>query len=213
ERVEYGYDSAFRQRSMLFSDGTSTQSLYKAGTIDPFGRLRAAQFADSAYAANYADTGRRLLKDVQVTSPTGSRSFAADSHDPMGRELSRTDNGIHTAVTYDPLGQLATSVKTSGASTLANWSFGYDAIGNVVSLHDYLGNGTANISYQTGGDRDRICRINYGFAFGLACNVEYDSFGNVVYQPTRDGDHKLTYFNSGGVRSIFDSSGAKAHFR
>jgi RHS repeat-associated protein len=211
ERVEYGYDSAFRQRSMLFSDGETTQALFKVTNIDPFGRLLAAQFGNSTYSANYATSGRRLLKDVKVTSPMGSRSFGVNGYDVVGRELSRVDNGATTAVTYDALRQLATSVKTSGTSTLANWSFGYDPLGNVNNLQDYVGNATANISYLPT-DRDQICRINYGFAFGLACNVDYDSFGNVVAQATRNGDRKLSYFNFGGVRSIIDSNGTSAQF-
>ena len=51
------------------------------------------------------------------------------------------------------MGQLSASQKVNSGTTLANWEYGYDPIGNVNSLHDYVGSATANISYLTT-DRD-----------------------------------------------------------
>ena len=50
--------------------------------IDPLGRIRQAQFGLATYTASYADTGRRLLKSVKVTSPTlgSSREISYPGH-------------------------------------------------------------------------------------------------------------------------------------
>ena len=218
ERVDYGYDSAGQQRSMLYSDGSSTQALYKANLVDPFGRVRDATYGASTYYATYADTGRRLFKNSVVKALNGIRSVGVGSYDAVGRELSRTEQTRigkpTTTMTYDALGRLATSVQVNGTTTIGNRSFGYDALGNINDLHDYVGSLGATISYTpTTTDGDHICRISYGNAFGLACNVSYDSFGNVVGEATRTGTRNLAYYNSGDVRRITDTSGAVADFR
>ena len=213
ERVDYGYDSAGRVHSMLYSDGTSSTALYTALSVDAWGRLRKGIFGETNYVAEYDNLGRRLFKSVAMSSAGQTRSVVVNSYDAVGRELSRTQQGRTNGTTvsaYDALGRLATSVKsdptTTPPTTLANWSYGYDALGNISGLNDYVGNKDAAISYGTT-DRDQMCRINYG-AFGLACNVTHDSFGNVVFEATRTGSRKMTYYNDGQARRIDDSAGS-----
>lgn len=216
ERVDYGYDSAGRARSMLFSDGTSTMPLYQ-GTIDIFGRLRKARFGKASYGADYADVGRRLFKKSIVASGANTRSLTIDSYDAVGRELSRTEvnpsGGTQTA-SYDALGRLDATIKFNGRPTLAKWAYGYDPLGNVLRLSDGVSTAGATLSYDST-DRDRICRIGYGNGGlgGTACNVVHDSFGNVIDEPTRTGHNRLSYFNSGRVRSIDDAAQANVKFR
>jgi len=217
ERVTYGYDSAGRQRSMLFSDGTSTQTLYQSNTVDPFGRLRQASFANSNYVANYADIGRRLPTDVTVSSSKGTRNVVFNRFDAMAREVSRTEQtptGGTLSVSYDALGRLSTSLKTNGPNTVAHWGFSYDPLGNVLALNDVIGTTGATLSYLAT-DQDRICRAGFGPGGlgGTTCNFGYDSFGNITREPTRTGFRNITYLNSGNVSSISDSSGATAAFR
>jgi RHS repeat-associated protein len=217
ERVTYGYDSAGRPRSMLFSDGTSTQTLYQSTTVDPFGRLRQASFANSNYVANYADIGRRLPTDVMVSSSKGTRNVVFNRYDALGREITRTEQtptGGTLSVSYDALGRLSSSLKTNGPNTVAHWGFSYDPLGNVLALNDVVGTTGATLSYLTT-DQDRICRVGFGPGGlgGTTCNVGYDSFGNIAHEPTRTGFRNFSYLNSGKVSSISDSSGATASFR
>lgn len=219
ERVEYRYDSAARPRAMEFSDGLSTQSLYSATALDPFGRTRSAVFGKTTYTASYADEGRRLLEEVSLSSPLGSRSIRYDAYDPLGRSLSRTEKtatgDLVTSVAYDPLGRLFSSTRTAGTQALQNWHFSYDPLGNVHALTDSIGPASAELSYQQV-DRDRICRVGYGAGGldGTACNVLYDGLGNIEYLPTRTGARDLTYFNSGLVRALRDEpDGAEAQLR
>lgn len=215
ERVDYAYDSAGRVRRMQFSTGASTQQLYNATTLDAWGRIRTASFGQTQYAANHADIGRRLPKAVTASSPHGARSIEYTSFDSIGRELARAETlpnspGLQVQ-SYDPLGRLQESRRTQGGTPTAHWSFAYDPLGNVTQLNDQLGTANAALSFVAQ-DRDRICAIAYGGIPGL-CNVDHDSVGNIILQPTRTGYNKLAYGSSGNVRRIENESGVTASFR
>ena len=76
EQVNYDYDSAGRIKSVVYNyvRGPS-QTLFSAsgeGPIyDVFGRIRNAQYGPAQFNATYAADGRRLLRNVKVTSPDG----------------------------------------------------------------------------------------------------------------------------------------------
>jgi RHS repeat-associated protein len=220
EQVKYGHDSAGRLRTVTYVDPVGTRELYRAETIDAFGRVRTAvSGGQTKYAADYAEEGRRLVQGSTVESTLGSLSINFLNFDAVGRELSRRElldgspDGRQTDVAYDALGRLATAVQTAPSGPLSNWAFSYDAIGNILRLSDAVGAGDAAISYRSG-DRDRVCRVAYGNG-GLnasECNIEYDVLGNVVRQPTRTGSRQLTYFGSGLVRSISEQ-GIQARFK
>ena len=219
ERVEYAYDTAGQLRSMRFSDGQNTEHLYNASQVDPLGRIRSAVFGRQAtYTANYADTGRRLPQDVRVSSRAGLRAFTFTGFDPAGRELTRDTNIPGSAniqsVAYDALGRIQRLVRTDAVTTIASWQFGYDPLGNITALTDQLGAADATMSYLAT-DRDRICRVGYGNSGlgGSECNVVYDSNGSIIYEPTRTGYNKLTYFNSGSLRTLENETGTRATFR
>ena len=156
EQVNYGYDSAGRIKSVVYNyvRGPS-QTLFSAsgeGPIyDVFGRIRNAQYGPAQFNATYAADGRRLLRNVKVTSPDGahSREIAFSSGkagvttpaDPMGRELTRLETRkdgtasaqFSTAWSYDPLGRLASNQQQIGSH---NWGFSYDGLGNMLTQFD-----------------------------------------------------------------------------
>jgi RHS repeat-associated protein len=219
ELVEYGYDSADRLRGMKFFDGSILNILYQASDIDPFGRVRTATFGGTAhYAANYAEFGRRLMKEMDVHSALGARRIFDLRYDPVGRELSRAEgNGegviTGTNITYDSLGRLRDVAKVQGGTSQLEWTYVYDPLGNVQVLrHVPDSSPSAFLSYHQVGDRDRVCRIDYGPIGGPACNVVYDGVGNTIEQPTRTGVRRLSYFASGKVRGITEGA-AQANFR
>jgi hypothetical protein len=82
ERVDYSYDSAGRLRTAKYSDGTGSLALplFNLDAIDPFGRIRQARIdlpafnGPASYSVSYADTGRRLLQGVKVSSAMGAAS-------------------------------------------------------------------------------------------------------------------------------------------
>jgi RHS repeat-associated protein len=214
ERMDYEYDTAGHLRWMWYLDGSNTQELYNASQIDAWGRLRSAVFGKvTAYTASFDDSGRRLPKEVNVSASKETRHLSFTRFDAADRELSREErlpnfSGNQT-VSYDAIGRLQASTKTQiNGQPAALWTFDYDALGNTLALNDRLGAAGAAMSFQTE-DRDRICQIGYGAGglSGSACNVDYDSLGNMVVQPTRTGSRRLAYFNSGRARSLENTSG------
>jgi YD repeat-containing protein len=168
EQVKYGYDSAGRLHTMVHADTTGSLTLYDASDIDPLGRVRKALYgANTTYFASYADGGRRLIKEAGIESPTGARRVRFLEFDPLNRELARREisdtaaTGPETDVAYDALGRLAGARQTNGPTTLVDWHFRYDALGNLVRLEDLIGTSGAALSYLSS-DPDRICRIGYG---------------------------------------------------
>ena len=248
ERVDYVYDSAGRLRTATYSDGTggAGQSLFNIDTIDPFGRTRHARiglpaFNDPAsYAATYADTGRRLLQSVQITSATetASREIAypaipgteasITAYDPLGRERVRRETvsgaaGTPNLSTYDALGRLEATAFVShnedGVPVASKqWQFGYDLLGNILTKTDLVsnpaGSRSVTLSYQST-DRDRLCSIGYGSAApSTACDVKYDGVGNIIEQQSRsNGPRTFEYFADGQVKKIAEGNGTVANFR
>jgi RHS repeat-associated protein len=92
-------------------------------------------------------------------------------------------------------------------------SFSYDPLGNILHLNDLLGTADATLTYHLTGDRDQLCGVSYGGLGSTTCNIDHDSFGNVVRETTRTGHRELKYFNSGAARSIDDLSIGTAEFR
>jgi RHS repeat-associated protein len=214
ERLDYAYDTAGRMRWMWFSDGVNTQELYSAKQLDVWGRDRDGLLGNTEYAATYADLGRRLPKNVKVTSTAGTRAISFTGFDALAREASRTEDipsaPNHSTTSYDALGRLQTTIRTNGTTTTAKWDFAYDALGNVTSLHDAVTSSNAFLTYLTT-DRDRICSVSFTVS-PTNCNVIHDSFGNITTEPTRAGYNKLAYFNSGDVRTIVNQAKATATF-
>jgi RHS repeat-associated protein len=219
EHVDYHYDSAGRGDTAKYANGPHEQDLFSATSIDPFGRIRAATYGQASLAASYADVGRRLMSDVTVTSPHGSRKISYHGFDPVGRERSRTELkngavGTTTTSVYDALGRLSSSVQTEDATSVFNQQYSYDPLGNLLSLSNTggtQGTSSTTLTYLDT-DRDRICRIAYAADNGTACNVVYDGLGNIISQPTRTGNRSLTYFADGNVRTIADGA-TSAQFR
>lgn len=212
EHVTYQPDSAGRVRTVQYANGSESRQLAST-TVDVFGRVRTATHGAATFAAAYDDVGRRLIKEMSVTSSSGSRAITFNGFDPAQRERSRNEarNGtaaVTTSFAYDALGRLASAVQSGGANPF-NATFSYDPLGNLTSN----GTGaTATTMTYVATDADRICRISYGTDTGTGCNVGYDRYGNVIQQATRTGTRTLSYFNDGNVRTIDDST-SHATFR
>lgn len=221
EFVKYGYDTAGRLRSATFVDPNGvTRELFKANVVDAFGRVREARVGNAVYHASYADIGRRLLREIQLQSPSGTmRGLSVNGYDPMVRERGRSEKTGTPASSilthsYDSLGRLAKSVRVGGSAP-SNRTFHYDALGNLLKQIDALGNNSVDMSYVTaaGGNRDQLCSIGYGSPAAATCDVFHDAEGNIVEQPTRAGVRRLTYLPSGRVSSISMPNGTQADFR
>jgi len=220
ERVDYGYDTAGRAKTVSFSDGVSSQSLLDTTSMDVFGRVNAAKYGLTSYAATYDDFGRRLLTDLSITSGTHSREIAfpattglSAAFDPKGRERRRTEITDGTSRSdanfYDALGRLSVRAPGSTPWTLIN----YDAIGNVDSSYDFVvGTSTHTHVFSVhylDTDRDQISCINRNSSDPNADCVDgfvsYDQAGNVTQDSPGGGVvRKFKYYAAGQVKQITD---------
>ena len=216
EDIQYSYDSAERLRSIAALDGNGSAKLYQAQTIDPFGRVRKAQYGENTVLAqDYADAGRRLIKQVDVSSANGSRRISFGDFDALGSEESRQEftngaAGPQTLSWYNDLGQLA-SVQSQKGTTSAAWKFIYDGLGNFEEIRDTTGTKNVSVSYQPE-DPDRIlsprvCGQPHGFC--VQCRLRRD--GRCYGRADAHWVRQFTYFPSGAVRSIAQG-GATAQF-
>jgi len=247
ESVTYDYDTAGRVKSAVYSrPGESSQSLFSAADRDPiydeFGRITSAQYGLARFNATFAAAGRRLLTDVKVRSgdllhsrgPSFTVLNGVTPFDPMGRERHRTefvDNSdphgplpIVLLRSYDQIGRLRTSEKLQIATNTiqADRAFTYDPLGNILTQDDASTGHPGSVSLSYGPpDFDRICGVAYGTATAPqppACNVTYDSVGNIISMPTNansipgtSGTRTFIYFPSGAVKKIADG-GTEAIF-
>jgi RHS repeat-associated protein len=228
ERAEYSYDSAGRTRTITYDNGTPQSLLAPSGSdemYDVFGRLRKVQYAATTYATNYADTGRRQLRDVTVTTPGGGGnrriSFqpvpgtagSITAFDPVGRERVRTESHADNVQpvmmsNYDALGRLASTSARSNATTSPLRGFAYDSLGNLVTQTNLSASSKiSSLSFHST-DRDRICSIAYGADTAPeGCNVSYDGVGNIVSQLDRNNSLRtFTYFPGGEIATIANGS-------
>jgi RHS repeat-associated protein len=217
EVIEYEYDSAGNLQRVVASDAAGSQQLFQRIEADAFGTLLHGAYGATDYEAHYQQGGRRQLEQVALISPYDERRIDLGILDPMDRELSRMEKlagaDSVTVTEYDALGRVAGSLRTNGLQVVSDRGFTYDALGNTVDLHDYIGNDGAQMTYQPA-DRDKLCRVIYGAGNqGPSCNVVHDEVGNVIEQATRDGYRQMEYHASGAVRSITDQDGTQALFR
>jgi hypothetical protein len=162
ETVRYGYDSAGRMRTVDEQDNSGAASLYRADTIDTWGRVLQAHYgAATTRAAQYAASGRRLLQSVSVQTPSGSRRFDFNAYDALGRETNRQEFVDAAPLSrpvlkwYNDEGELA-SVARQGSSIGAR-KFSYDGLGNLTSIR--ASNPGQDVTLSTRSlDGDRICR-------------------------------------------------------
>lgn len=143
ERVNYDYDSAGRARSVTYSvDGTNTELFAVAGNtgVDVLGRYREATYGFASYSAQYADTGRRLLRNTRVTSMNGK--FREIAHESQTR-----GSGIFPPITsypaYDPVARVITRMeRTQETGSLKTTVTKYDALGRLDSTWNLAQVGT-----------------------------------------------------------------------
>jgi RHS repeat-associated protein len=225
ERVDYTYDSAARVRSVIYNDGVA-KTLFAAtpgiAPYDELGRIRAATFGATPYAATFGATGRRLPTQVSIGTPGTANyrsiifapnptnaSTVIDPFDPVGRERTRRET-VGTVVkpsvlnTYDHKGQLATVSPNIGAPSASY--FVYDGLGNVVTKKvwndSFAVTAELHLDYQLA-DPDRVRAISYSGASPGPDNVRHSDVGEVLSYPAVDGALRtFSYFPGGSVRTI-----------
>lgn len=181
---KYGYDNSDDLTSQTDPLGNLTQIAY-----DPAGNLSSRTEANTHKTSYDYDANNRL---ITVTASDGA-SKTRYGFDEVGNLKTRTDANNHmTSYGYDAANRL-TSVLTPRNE---QWTYGYNANGDVTSLVDANGNasatagdGTTTFGYDV---LDRLTSIGYSDSTPTV-GLGYDANGNRTSMSDGAGSENSTY--------------------
>jgi YD repeat-containing protein len=136
-------------------------------------------------------------------------------YDLAGRRTSLTfASGLLRGFTYDAASQTVSIIDTgSGGSSLARWTFGYDAVGNRLVVRDNAGAWTT-YSYDAKNQltQDATALVNthtYNYGYDGVGNRLTSNEGGMVMTSTYDAANRLvtSVDGSGPSTYTFDSNG------
>ncbi|MBL4775975.1 MAG: hypothetical protein JKY87_08000, partial [Mariprofundus sp.] len=111
---------------------------------------------------------------------TGTVLWQADTMDEFGHLTSESfGNGVTTTRHYDAVrGTLMSLQSTSGGSSIQDWNYDYDAIGNMKFRADNVVGYTENFTYD---NLNRLLTVKDA-GFTLQKEYRYDAIGNITYK-------------------------------
>jgi RHS repeat-associated protein len=188
--LSFSYDAGGRRSQMVDQDDFATNYSY-----DSVGRLKQLTDKDGKNIVSYSYNALGQL----TREDNGNGTYTTYAYDDAGQALSivnyKPDNSINSRsdYTYNQLGQ-RTSLTTLEGKT----SYGYDAIGQLVSVN--LPNGRS-IEYKYDAAGNRITVKDSGVTTSYSTNNlnQYTTVGGDVYSYDKDGN--LTSKTVGGKTS------------
>jgi len=181
----FDYDEVGRPNKIIYPNGEVVTQTYDA--------VRSAQVT--------------LLQSQEASY--GQPNYALDfTHDVEGRLTHfRSGNNVETTYTYYPWsssqgGRLQTLVTASGSTLLQNFAYGYDVVGNLTSLTDYLNNNEVlQFTYDALDRLDSVATIAGTQAYSVNVDYQYDRFGNLLQGES--GTLQYGPGNPGGCQNYF----------
>ena len=172
ETVNYQYDSASRVKRMTWTDAKGSRPVFRALTIDPFGRYRRLLLGNGVEERfEYQAGGRREFKKWEVLARNGRRELEVLGYDPSMRLKGKIERSFsastlehfeETRYAYDALSRLArVRTKTLKQQTTLDEEFIYDGLGNLIKIDDHLGSNDIHVTLDPV-DRDRVCMVVHG---------------------------------------------------
>jgi len=111
---------------------------------------------------------------------SGAIIWQANRVDKFGHTISESfGNGVTTTHVYDNVRGVLTGLQsTSGGTTIQNWSYDYDAIGNMQFRTDAVVGYTEKFQYD---NLNRLTQVQNA-AGVLQKQYQYDAIGNITYK-------------------------------
>jgi len=205
DRIEYGWDSAGRVRSVReLNSGTQ---LFTALSVDAKGRYRSALLGNGVtQTLTYDATGRQDLRESWLATASGGWGNSFDTRDADGRLVFERNNQLGTPFNidyqYDILGRLTYSLSRGpGLSQPQDDSYTYDGLGNIATRRStYQPSVNRDLGYD-GIDQDRLCRAASP-GQTAPCNFTYDELGNVVWDNSTGIGRAFTYDSASRILSV-----------
>ncbi|MBI2464436.1 DUF4105 domain-containing protein [Candidatus Peregrinibacteria bacterium] len=179
-------------------EGENFATAFSSDLID---RLTFITYPEN-YRVDYGYNSGGFLETVSGTDGSKTTDFVSDiDYSPLGQITSFiSGSGIITNNIYDPneLYRLRSRVSSLGTTSLQNLTFGYDKIGNIISLVDGSATATAkNVSYGY----DDLSRLVSGIAGYNSSQknynhtYSYDALGNMLSR-TDVGSYQYSGLNN-----------------
>ena len=170
---------AYERRGLLRSESKTIlgDAYVTAYEYDQNGNRSAILYPSGRRAAYTFDFADRPLS-LTGTLGGSSRTYVSDArYLPFGPEAARQYGAsISHNAAYDTRYRLTAFDVRSGAATLADHRYGYDAAGNVITIADALDpRYSRSFAYD---DLDRLTRADSGAALWGAATYDYDPLGN-----------------------------------
>ena len=192
----YEYDDLDRLKKVITSvnaiKGDADDLVLSYGEYDPAGNIKTLIYPGGEQITyTYDDAGR-------MKTATNGGFTAAYFYDPVSGLLKRVErsNGLNTEYGYNNMGRLnlVRHKKTGGAgTTLAEYSYSLNAIGNADDLTITLPTGTKKEDYKYDG-MDRLRQVTYTNGTGADPNAKV-----VTYTYTDAGNRHTEKVEIGGV--------------
>ena len=178
--TQYHYDSYGRVTSQTETTGAVTLTVATAYNAQ---NLPASTAYPNGFTTDYGYSANGLLTSVSDHS-TQTTIWQLTQQDARGNATQETlGNGLLTTNTYDAATGRLTAISTPG---IQSWTYGYDAVGNLLQRTDMSRGMTEGFAYDTLGRLVEVSRN--GQAVQLSA---YDAAGNVL---SRTGvGHEFTY--------------------
>ena len=224
ETVSWTYDSATAGefgigRLASVSDPTGST----AYAYDRRGLLRSEQrtLGGASYTSSYTyDANGNRTSIVYPTSGSATYTYdyanrpvtlasviTAASYLPFGPLTSLTyNNGATKTVQYDARYRITENKLASAAATLADYTYSYDAAGNILSIHDAV-DATYNRDFAYD-DLNRLVTANTGASLWGTGSYAYDAMGNLTSRtlgtaPVSDPNNPLSAPRHARTAAVF----------
>jgi len=202
----YIYDTFGRVKT---SSSTINGQLYNVSTTyDAFGRVNTITYPTGVtIKRNY---GLFFHMTSISNALTGQALWTANTMDEFGHVTSESfGNGVTTTHNYDAVRGVLTGISsTSGAATIQNWLYDYDAVGNMKFRTDAVVGYTENFTYDS---LNRLSTVRNAAAV-LQKQYNYDAIGNITYKSdvgvyAYDPLHPHAVRAAGGNTYSYDANG------
>jgi RHS repeat-associated protein len=171
----FSYDERARIRTHALTDVQTGQHLEVGYLYDRYGDLQGKVLPDTTQIS-YLRTDSGNLQSIGFYHGLEIASFG--DYNALGKPGFRTDGaGITSSYFYNPEGLLEQATATRGlfGSEVNRYAYGYDALGNVLSITDQRG--TKNVDESQTFTYDPLLRLKTANGPYGSHNYQYDSSG------------------------------------
>jgi RHS repeat-associated protein len=150
EERQYGKlgETVYEKKTVVTFTNPASPSVFETQyAFDTFGRLQTLTYPDGEILTNRYDAGGNLQSAEGAKGSFRYRYLTALHYDKFEQRVAMEQtNGVKTAYAYDPKTRRLNTLTAgrSGGTLFQNLSYGYDPVGNVLSLKNLTDSPTAN---------------------------------------------------------------------